>query len=171
MLIAAPERGEFSEYYQGYINQAGTGDILQLMKHQSEDFPQFLRGISEERSLFRYAPEKWSLCQVLSHINDAERVFSYRALWFARGFDSPLPSYDQDVAVTNADADARPWASHIDEFQAIRAATLALFQSMPTGAWMHRGIASGNPFTVRALAYIIVGHLNHHLRVVKEKYL
>jgi hypothetical protein len=171
MLIAAPERDEAAEYYQGYISQAGTGDILQLMKRQSEEAPRFLRGVSEERALYRYAPEKWSVGQVLSHINDTERVFAGRALWFARGFESPLPSFDQDVAVAAAGADERPWASHIEEFQAVRAATFALFQGLPSEAWMRRGVASGNAFTVRALAYIIVGHVNHHLRVLRERYL
>lgn len=171
MLIAAPERDEAVEYYHGYISQAGTGDIVELMRSQREEAAAFLRGISEERSLYRYAPEKWSICQVLSHINDSERVFAYRALWFARGFDSPLPSFDQEIAVASADADDRPWASHVEEFQAIRASTLALFESLPTAAWMRRGIASGNPFTVRALAYIIVGHVNHHLRTLQERYL
>lgn len=171
MLIAAPERDEASEYYQGYISQAGQGDIVQLMRSQREETAAFLRGISEERSLYRYAPDKWSIAQVQSHINDSERVFAFRALWFARGFDSPLPSFDQDIAVTSADADARSWSSHIEEFQAIRASTLAFFESLPTAAWMQRGVASGNPFTVRALAYIIVGHVNHHLRVLRERYL
>lgn len=170
MLIAPPEPDEASEYYQGYISQAGEGDILALLESQSATAVTFLRGISEERSLYRYAPDKWSICQVLSHVNDAERIFAYRALWFARGFDAPLPGFDQDIAVAGADADARPWASHIEEFTAIRASTLALFQNLPTEAWMRRGIASGNPFTVRALAYIIVGHANHHLRVLRERY-
>lgn len=170
MLIAAPERGEASEYYQGYIDQAGEGDIVRLMERQPATANEFLRGISEERSLYRYAPGKWSFCEVMSHINDSERVFAYRALWFARGFDSPLPSFDQEIAVAASDADARPWTSHIEEFLAIRASTLALFQHLPKEAWMRRGVASGNPFTVRALAYIIVGHANHHLRVLREKY-
>ena len=170
MLIAAPERGEVSEYYQGYIDQAGEGDIVRLMERQPAAADDFLRGISEERSLYRYAPGKWSICEVISHINDTERVFAYRALWFARGFDSALPSFDQDISVAAADADARPWASHIEEFNAVRAATFALFQHLPKEAWMRRGVASGNPFTVRALAFIIVGHVNHHLRVLRERY-
>ena len=171
MLIAAPERDEAVEYYHGYISQAGSGDIVQLMRSQREEAAAYLRGITEERSLYRYAPEKWSIAQVLSHINDTERVFAFRALWFARGFESPLPSFDQDIAVTAADADVRPWSDHIGEFQAIRSSTLALFASLPTEAWMRRGVASGNPFTVRALAYIIVGHVNHHIRVLGERYL
>ena len=168
-MITAPERGEAAEYYQGYINHAGAGDIVQQMV--SGPTVELLRGISEERSLYRYAPGKWSIREVMSHINDAERVFAHRGLWFARGFPSELPSYDQDVAVAAAGADARTLASHLDEFKSLRASTQAMFRELPAEAWMRRGVASGNPFTVRALAYIIVGHVNHHLRVLKEKYL
>lgn len=169
MIITAPERDEAVEYYQGYISQAGPGDIVQQM--ESHTVVALLRGISEERSLYRYAPEKWSIREVLSHINDTERVFAQRALWFARGFDAELPSFDQDLAVAGAGADSRTLASHIEEYQAIRASTHSLFRELPSAAWMRRGVASGNPFTVRALSYIIVGHVNHHLKVLRERYL
>jgi hypothetical protein len=98
-------------------------------------------------------------------------VFTFRALWFARRFDSPLPSFDQDVAVSTAGADSRPWQSHRDEFSAVRRATLELFRNLPSDAWMRRGVASGNPFTVRALAYITAGHVAHHNRILRERYL
>ena len=93
MLVSPPERDETAEYYHGYIDQAGDGDILALMASQPAPAVRFLRSISEERSLHRYAPGKWSICEVLSHINDTERIFGYRALWFPRGFDSPLPGF------------------------------------------------------------------------------
>ena len=131
----------------------------------------FLRGISDERSLHRYASDKWSIRQVVGHLNDAERVFAFRAFWFARGFDSSLPSFDQDIAVTSAGSDARAWPSLIDEFQAVRAASLSLFNNLPAEAWMRRGTASGNPFTVRALAYIVAGHVAHHVGILRERYL
>ena len=104
-------------------------------------------------------------------MNDTERLFVFRALWFARGFDSPLPSFDQDVAVSTAGADARPWRSHVEEFRVVRAATLAFFDNLPADAWTRRGIASGNPFTVRALAYISAGHVTHHTKILQERYL
>jgi hypothetical protein len=109
--------------------------------------------------------------EVLSHVNDAERVFVFRALWFARGFDTPLPSYDQNIAISAAGANERPWASHVDEFRTVRAATLTFFRSLPPDAWMRRGVASGNPFTVRALAYIVAGHVTHHTNIIRERYL
>ena len=107
---------------------------------------------------------------MVSHLNDTERMFVFRALWFARGFDSPLPSFDQNVAIATADADARSLESHIEEFRGVRAATIAFFENLPDHAWMRRGIASDNPFTVRALAYIAAGHLAHHVRILRERY-
>ena len=169
MLITAPEPGEAVEYYQGYISHAGPGDIVQQM--ESGPVLELVRGLSEERSLFRYAPGKWTIREVISHINDTERVFAFRAFWFARGFEPELPSFDQDHAVAAAGADARTLASHLEEFTNLRASTQAMFRELPAEAWMRRGVASGNPFTVRALAYIIVGHVNHHLRVLRERYL
>ena len=130
-----------------------------------------MSGVSEEQSLHRYAPGKWSLREVVSHLNDTERLFVFRALWFARGFDSPLPSFDQDVAIASAVADARAWNSHVEEFRSVRASTLTFFRDLPAGAWTRRGTASGNPFTVRALAYIVAGHSTHHEKVIRERYL
>ena len=130
----------------------------------------FLRGISEERSLYRYAPEKWSVRQVLGHLNDTERLFAFRAFWFARGLDSALPSFDEKVSADASGADGAPWARHVDEFESVRRATLALFRGLPAEAWSRSGVASDNPFSVRALAYITAGHLVHHLEVLRERY-
>ena len=93
-----------------------------------------------------------------------------RAFWFARGFDTPMPSFDQDIAASAAGADERSWSSHIEEFSAVRAATLTFFDNLPADAWGRRGIASENPFTVRALAYIAAGHVTHHTKVLRERY-
>jgi len=169
--IAAPERTEAAEYYFTYIDQVPGGDICDILRAQIPETVTVLKGISEEQSLHRYAPEKWSIRQVVSHLNDTERLFVFRALWFARGFDSPLPSFDQNHAITTAGADDRPWSSHVEEFRAVRSATVAFFQGLPEDAWSRRGIASGNPFTVRALAYISAGHVAHHLRILRERYL
>lgn len=169
--ITPPDRTEAAEYYFTYIDQVAGGDILEILEAQLAETLALLHGISEEGSLHRYAQEKWSIRQVVSHVNDSERVFAFRALWFARRFDSPLPSFDQNTAVSAAGADERPWGSHLDEFRAIRAATLTLFQNLPPDAWMRRGIASGNPFTVRALAYIVAGHVIHHTTILRQRYL
>jgi uncharacterized damage-inducible protein DinB len=166
-----PDRSEAAEYYFTYIDKVPPGDICAILEQQLTETPFALAGISEDQSLSRYAPGKWSLREVLGHVNDCERLFVARAFWFARGFDSPLPSFDQNVAMSLAESDARTWRSHLDEFQAVRAATLAFFNHLPADAWPRRGVASGNPFTVRALAYMTAGHLIHHMEIVKTRYL
>ena len=170
-MIGRPEPTETAPYYFTYINRIESGDIIGVLDKQSEEMVGLLSGISEDKSLHRYAAGKWSIREVLSHVNDSERVFLLRALWFARGFDSPLPSYDQDICVPAAKADEVTWASHIDEFKAIRAATLAFFRNMPDEAWLRTGVASGNPFTVRGLAYVVAGHVSHHAAILQERYL
>jgi hypothetical protein len=172
LTLTPPDRTEAAEYYFTYIDRVPRdADIVRLLDEQLPETMKLLDGISEEKSLYRYAPGKWSIREVLSHINDTERMFTFRALWFARGFESALPSFDQEVAITGAFADERPWRDHIEEFRAIRAASLTFFRSLRQEAWLRRGIASGNPFSVRALAYITAGHLAHHVALMKERYL
>lgn len=170
-MIGIPERSEAAPYYFTYIDRITNPDIVRELQTQLADLPKFLSGISEEKSLYRYATDKWTIRQVLSHINDTERAFAFRALWFARNFDTPLPSFDQNIAVDASGANAYSWASHIGDFQAVRSATLSLFRNLPAQAWMKQGTASGNPFTVRALAYIIAGHVVHHKSILETRYL
>jgi hypothetical protein len=170
-MLTPPDRTEAAEYYFKYIEQAGEGDICRNLEAQLPETFALLDGISDQQSLGRYAPGKWSIREVVSHINDTERLFVFRAFWFARGFDTPLPSFDQEVAVAAAGADERSWTSHLEEFRAVRAATLAFFQNLPADAWLRRGVASERPFTVRALAYIAAGHVEHHMTILRERYL
>ncbi len=109
--------------------------------------------------------------ELLGHVNDTERVFMFRAMWFARGFTDPLPSFDQEIGFKAAESDQVSWASHIEEFRAIRSATLAFFRNLPADAWLRSGIASDNSVTVRALIYIVAGHVAHHLAILRERYL
>jgi len=171
ITTTVPDRTEAAEYYFKYIDQVPPGDICRILHGQVAEMLPLLQGITEERSRHRYAPDKWSLREVLGHLNDTERLFVARAFWFARGFDSPLPSFDQNTAVAAAAADQRSWNSHVEEFLAVRAATVAFFQNLPADAWARRGVASGNPFTVRALAYLAAGHVTHHMKIVRERYL
>jgi hypothetical protein len=166
-----PLEGEAAPYYSTYIDQVEGDQVAATLKSQLEESLALFATISDEKSQHRYAPEKWSIRQVLNHVTDTERAFAFRALWFARGFDSPLPSYDQNIAAAGAQADGVAWSAHVEEFRAVRLATLSLFGNLPEEAWMRRGIASGNPFTVRALAYITAGHLAHHQRILRERYL
>ncbi len=132
---------------------------------------EFLGGISEEQSLKSYAPGKWTIREVLNHVNDCERLFLSRAFWFARGFQDAMPSFDQDLAAQAAQANATPWAELVEEFKTVRLSTISFFKNLPPEAWSRTGVASDNPVSVLALAYIIAGHLVHHRNVLKEKYL
>jgi hypothetical protein len=170
-MTTIPDRTEAAEYYFTYIDQVGSGDIREILRAQKAETLAVLQSIDDAKSLHRYAPDKWSIREVVSHVNDTERVFVFRALWFARGFDSPLPSFDQGVAISGAAADERSWKSHIEEYSSIREATSAFFENLPPEAWTRRGVASGNPFTVRALAYITAGHVTHHMGVLQTRYL
>lgn len=170
-MTGLPGRNEAAPYYYRYIDRVSNQDILQALNSQRAGVLSFLQGISDQKSLCRYAPDKWSIRQVLNHINDCERLFVFRAFWFARGFSSPLPSFDQDVAAQAAISDAHSWESHIEEFSAIRESTIAFFRNLPQEAWMRTGIASENPFTVRSLGYIIAGHADHHLAILRERYI
>jgi hypothetical protein len=170
-MIGRPEPTEAAPYYFTYINQVGGEDVTAVIENQLEESLALFAGISEERSQFRYAADKWSVRQVLNHLTDTERAMSFRALWFARGFSTPLPSYDQDVAASGAGADGVAWSDHVEEFRYVRLATISLFRNMPGEAWRRSGIASDNPFTVRALAFIIAGHLTHHVTILRDRYL
>jgi hypothetical protein len=165
-----PGRSEAAPYYFTYIDRIPQDDIVGVMEGQLENVGRILAGISEEKSLHRYAPEKWSIRQVLSHLNDTERAFAFRALWFARDFHDPLASFDQNVSVNAVRADEYSWASHVAEFRDIRRSTVALFRKLPSEAWGRSGVASGNAVSVRALAYIIAGHVSHHVAILQERY-
>lgn len=171
LAIGRPNSDEAAPYYFTYIDQVTDEDVVGLIEKQSEEAPAFFATISSEKSLYRYALDKWSIREVVGHLNDAERVFAHRALWFARGHEDALPSFDQNVAVANARSDHIEWPAHIEEFRRVHLSSVSLFRNLPADAWMRRGIASGNSFTVRALAFIIAGHLEHHVGILRERYL
>lgn len=166
-----PDRTEAVEYYFKYIDQVPGGDIRDILEAQGRETLATLEQISEERASHRYADGKWDIRQVLGHVNDCERLFVARAFWFARGFDSPLPSFDQNTAMLASGADERSWASHVAEFRSVRAASNSFFRHLPAGAWDCRGTASDNVFSVRALAYVTAGHELHHLALLRDRYL
>jgi hypothetical protein len=171
MNTSRPDRTDAVDYYFTYIDKVGAGDIRTILREQLTDTLTFFGGIDTAWSLHRYAPEKWSIRDIVGHLNDTERIFVARALWFARQFDTEMPSMDQNIAVAHANADSREWISHIDEFRVVRESTLAFFESLPDEAWERRGIASGYQFSVKGLAYIVAGHVTHHSEVIKTRYL
>jgi hypothetical protein len=172
MLMTTPlERSEAPAYYFKYIDLVPRGDLCALLDAQRASTLKLLGAIPASLSRRRYAPDKWTIADVAAHINDTERVFAFRAFWFARGFDAPAPGFDQMVAAQSAAAHERSWPSHVDEFAVVRAATLALFRNLPASAWQRRGTVEGNSFTVRAVAHIMLGHVLHHTAILNEKYL
>ena len=165
-----PERDEAVPYYLTYIDQVPDGDICRIMERQAADADALFRRVDEKQSQHRYAPDKWSLREVIGHLNDTERLFVFRAFWFARGFETPLPSFDQNQAIAGTRADERSWADLCAEFKTIRAASIPFFRALGPDAWDRRGVASGNTFSVRALAYMVVGHATHHFGHFTSKY-
>jgi len=169
--MSVPGKDEAAAYYFTYIDRIQQDDVVGVMEQQIGDADRLFSTISEEKSLHRYAPEKWSIRQTLNHISDTERAFAFRALWFGRGFSDPLASYDQNISASGARADEYSWARHVAEFGDVRRASLALFRNLPAEAWKRSGVASGNLVTVNALAYIIAGHYAHHLAILRQRYL
>jgi uncharacterized damage-inducible protein DinB len=166
-----PQRGEAVDYYWRYIDRVSSEDVLSELATQRDEMRAFFRTISEDASHHRYAPDKWSIKQVVAHLIDCERLFVFRAFWFARCLDLPLPSFDQDVASRHDAAEERSWNSLAQEFDEVRAATLSFFRQLPAEAWLRRGVASGNEFSVRAFAFIAAGHVTHHAILLRERYL
>jgi uncharacterized damage-inducible protein DinB len=169
--MTRPQPSEAASYYFNYIDLVTSENIVPAFETQMDETLAFLQGISKEKSRHSYQPGKWTIREVLNHVNDGERVFLYRAFWFARGFQDSLPSFDQDVAAQSAHANNTSWAELVEEFKNCRLASLSFFKNLPDEAWSRTGVASDNPFTVRSLAYIMAGHVAHHRNVLTERYL
>ena len=167
--IDKPEADEHIPYYGKYIQLVGD-DALATMRASSAATPRLLSGVAEPRAMFRYAPGKWSVKEVLGHIIDGERVFAYRALRFARKDTTPLPGFEENDWVPAGRFDRRPLADLVAEYEVVRAATLAMFGSFDEDDLLRRGKANDAIVSVRALAHIIAGHELHHVGLLKERY-
>jgi uncharacterized damage-inducible protein DinB len=167
---ARPADSEYAPWYAGYVSAVPDGDILDLLRANGEEISTLLSTVTEAKGGHRYAEGKWTVRDLLGHVIDAERIFAYRALRIARGDATPLASFEQNDYVRAANADARPVASLARELVAVRASSVLLLESLPDEAWGCVGMASDKAVTVRALAYIILGHARHHIGVLREKY-
>lgn len=170
-MLQRPGTDEYAPYYGNYISLVPDGDVRHHLRLQLSETLAMLSGVSEDRAGKAYGPGKWTLKESVLHMIDAERVFSYRLLRIARGDQTPLPGFEQDDWVPRSGANGRTMASLLLEFATVRASTLMLVESVDVGAWMHRGTASNNPVSARAVAYIIAGHERHHQRILRERYL
>jgi DinB family protein len=166
-----PGADEYAAAFAGYVAQVPLHtDLHQLLAEQLDTTSARLRAVPEARGGFRYAPEKWSVKEVVLHLADTERIMAYRALRIARGDPTPLPAFDENAYVPLSGADAQPLAELVEGWADVRRATLALFRQLPAEAWLRRGVASGKPVSVRALGWIIAGHERHHLDVLGVRY-
>ena len=165
-----PKADEFAAYYGRYIDQVPEGNIIETLAEGLSEASAMLVALPPEKASYRYAPDKWTVREVVAHVSDAERVFSYRALRFGRGDRMPLHGFDQDAWVPGSRARARSWGDLLDEFRVVRGATLHLFRSFAPEAWGAMGVASQFPVSVRALAWICAGHELHHRHVLAERY-
>ena len=170
LALPRPGADESAPFYHGYIDKVPGEQIGEYLVAQLGEVERLLRPLDDAAARFRYAPQKWSVKEVLGHLCDAERVFAYRLLRFARADATPLPGFDENAYVTPAEFDARPLAELVREFQAVRSSTIALVEGLPSAAWGRRGQASGRDISTRALAYIMVGHVTHHLEVLRARY-
>ena len=166
-----PDASEFAPYYGRYIAAVPEGDIIAVLRRDRDEWQTLIADLPESQGAHRYAPDKWSIRQVIGHVSDAERVFSYRAFRIARADRTPLASFDQDDYVKTANSDHRTLSSLATELLTVRESTLSLFATLPDEAWERTGTASDNPVSVRALAYITAGHAQHHLKILREQYL
>jgi len=166
-----PTQDEFEGQMGTYINIVPDGNIFDILANNLKETSELLSDIPESKGDYRYAPGKWSLKEAIGHISDSERVMSYRLLRIARGDQTPLPGFDQDVFMAGIDFNAYSLADLIEDYISVRRATLTLLRGLPDAAWARMGTANGNPVSARALAYMTAGHELHHLRIIKDKYL
>lgn len=171
LIIERPKPGEYKPYFDRYISLIPGSDIVGTLEKQLPKTVALLSGRSDEESNFRYEPGKWSLKEVIGHMNDTERIMAYRALRIARGDKTPLPGFEQDDFVRDGPFAELSLSSLVEEFQTVRAATLSLLRTFRPQDWTRRGNASDHEITVRALIYIIAGHELHHRNIVEERYL
>ena len=166
-----PEKNEYNPFYETYVSCVPETEILPALESQIEQTRALLNGISEEKSLYRYGTDKWSIRQVIGHMIDGERVFAFRAFGFSRADTVQLSGFDENHYVSQANSDQISLTDLCAEFVALRTANALMFKHLKPQAWTRDGIASDNRVTVLALAYIMVGHVRHHSRILQERYL
>ena len=168
--MKGPETGEFAEYYGKYVAKVPGTDVVGILESERLQMARLLAGRGEGDGNFRYAAGKWTIKEVLGHVIDAERIFTYRALRIGRGDETPLSSFEQDDYVKNGGFAARTLADLVEEFDSVRGASISLFRSFDEEAWGRRGVASQESVTVRALGFITAGHQIHHRMILEESY-
>jgi len=171
ILIPRPRADEHIDYYARYIAKVPEGDLISMLREQAVETMNLLQDLPPAKADYAYAPGKWTIKQVVGHITDAERVFGYRALRFARQDSTELPGFDENAYVDHANFNERTLIDLLDELQVVRASTIQFAKNLDPAAYERRGSANGNQISVRALLYIIAGHERHHVELLRERYL
>ena len=169
--MGKPLQSDYVSFHETYIRQVGDGDIISILQNQQESTYRFLKSIPAEKGDYAYAEGKWTVKQTIGHMTDTERIMAYRMLCFARLDKTPLPGFDQDIYVANSHHQDADLVDLIAEFRLLRKGNMYLFKSLNETEKNRGGLASGYLVTVNALLYIIAGHENHHLQILKERYL
>ncbi len=168
--IDEPAAGEYDPYFEGYVARVRGSDVVGLLEGQAGILRRLQAVVGEAGAGYRYGPGKWSIREVVGHCSDAERVFAYRALSFARGATAALPGFDEKEFARASGHDGLALAALVEEFESVRATTLQLLRHLPAEAWRRSGVANGKPITVRALAFVMAGHVEHHLAGLRTAY-
>ena len=166
-----PDKGEYAEYYERYVSLVDETDIVAVLEKQQFDLLEVFKEITEEKSLFAYAEGKWTIKELIGHLADGERIFAYRALRISRADQTPIEGFEQDDYIENSNFNNVSFSDLTTELIHLRRANLILFKSLTDKAWGRTGTASENTVSVRALAYIMAGHIRHHINILNERYL
>lgn len=170
-ILQRPADDEYAPWAGDYVRRVGDGDILDILTGQPDELAGVLGGLSDQQALFRFGPNEWSIKEVVGHLGDFERIIFYRALCISRNERAPLPGFDQDDYVRATSFDERSLAELLDEFRLVRQANLLTIKRFSGAVGLRRGTASGSEFTVRALVYMLAGHVYHHLEALQTHYL
>ena len=171
VAVTRPGSDEYAQGFGTYVSRIGdVADAVALLTAQDETVARTLSPLDEARAASRYAPEKWRVKEVLGHLSDAERIFAYRLLRIARGDVTPLPGFDENAYVPASGSDARSLTDLLAEWRSVRAATATLVSGLPAEAWDRHGTSNGHRLTTRALLYIMLGHVDHHLAILSSRY-
>lgn len=166
-----PEKNEYNEYYDRYVSLVDETEMPSTFEAQLKDMSELFNSISEEKSIFAYAEGKWTIKETVGHLIDGERMFGYRALRISRGDETPIEGFEQDGYVENAPFNNYRFSDLVEEFELVRKSSILFFRHLKETDWTRIGTASGSPVSVRALAFIMVGHVSHHAKILRERYL
>jgi hypothetical protein len=167
-----PEPNEYAAFFAGYMAKAqSVTDPIEALEAQLNEMLLLLKPLDAAKQSHRYAPGKWSIKEVVNHLTDAERIFSYRAMRIARKDQTPLAPFDENPYVSAAEPDKLEWSALLNEFELVRKSTIQMLRNFPEAAWIRIGLASGVPISVRAMVFIMYGHVAHHAGILKERYL